>query len=204
MSYIYQNNGLASSLNETPSETAAFSQGFQDGNNSLNNIPHKGIFHPEPNILICRANCCYKYLGLYPILFGLTFGSIFIPTGLKSKKIVFALIGSIFFSVSLIAGICLFCNIKAEIKFVVSYPMIEIIASSMCLTNKKVVSISEIENIIFEYRAPNNGNGIYQILRIIYTNGERKNYFGFNSSPPCFTEYEVDYFNNEIKKLLRK
>ena len=81
--------------------------------------------------------------------------------------------------------------------------MTEIIASSMCITDKKVVSISEIENIIFEYRVCN-GNSIYQSLHIIYTNGEQKNYFGFQTSPPCFTEYEVVYFNNEIKKLLRK
>ena len=68
MSYIYQNNGLASLLNETPSETAAFSQGFQNVNNNLNSIPHKGIFHPEPNTLICRGNCFYKYVGLYILL----------------------------------------------------------------------------------------------------------------------------------------
>ena len=43
MSYIYQNNGLTSSLNETPSETAAFSQRFQDGNNNLYNIHIKGF-----------------------------------------------------------------------------------------------------------------------------------------------------------------
>ena len=82
--------------------------------------------------------------------------------------------------------------------------MIEIIASSMCITDKKVVSISEIENIIFEYSTPNNDKFIYQSLHIMYTNGERKNYFGFKNSDPCFTEYEVVYFNNEIKKLLRK
>ena len=97
MSYIYQNNGLTSSLNETPSETAAFSQGFQDENNNLNNIPHKGIFHPEPNILICRANCFYKYLGFYLILFGLFFVCLFIPLGIHSKVYDLALIGSIFF-----------------------------------------------------------------------------------------------------------
>ena len=202
MSYIYQNNGLTSSLNETPSETAAFSQGFQNVNNNLNSIPHKGIFHPEPNTLICRGNCCYKYVGLYPILFGLFFVCLFIPLGICLKVFVLTLIGSIFFSASLIVGICLFCNIKTEIKFVVSYPMIEIIVSSMCITNKKVVSISEIENIIFEYK--DKINYIYQSLHIMYTNGEQKNYFGFNTSPPCFTEYEVVYFNNEIKKLLRK
>ena len=166
MSYIYQYNGLASSLNETPSETAAFSQGFQDVNNNLNNIPHKGIFHPEPNTLICKGNCCYKYAGIYPILFGLGFGCLFIPLGITTKLIAFTLVGSIIFSASLIVGICLLCNIKIEIKFVVSYPMIEIIVSSMCISNKKVVSISEIENIIFEYK--DKINYIYQSLHIMY------------------------------------
>ena len=202
MSY-YEKDGLNSS-NEAPPETAGFTQGYQDGNNNLYNFPHKGIFHPEPNTLICRGNCCYKYVGLYPILFGLTFGT-FILVGLFSKMIAFIIVGSIIFSASLIVGICLFFNIKTEIKFVVSYPMIEIIASSMCRTNKKIVNISEIANIIFEYEgSTNNNGGIYQSLHIMYTNGERKNYFGFNTSPPCFTEYEVVYFNNEIQKLLRK
>ena len=104
---------------------------------------------------------------------------------------------------SLIVGICLCYNIKTEIKFVVSYPMIEIIASSMCITNKKIVNISEIGNIIFEYEGSKN-NSIYQSLHIMYTNGEQTDYFGFTSYPPCFTEYEVDYFNNEIRNLLQK
>ena len=202
MSY-YEKDGLNSS-NEAPPETAGFTQGYQDGNNNLYNFPHKGIFHPEPNTLICRGNCCYKYVGLYPILFGLTFGT-FILVGLFSKMIAFIIVGSIIFSASLIVGICLFFNIKTEIKFVVSYPMIEIIASSMCRTNKKIVNISEIANIIFEYEgSTNNNGGIYQSLHIMYTNGEQKDYFGFTSTPPCFTKYEVDYFNNEIKKLLQK
>ena len=119
--------------------------------------------------------------------------------------IVFIIVGSFIFSASLIVGICLFYNINVEIKFVVSYPMLEIIASSMLKTNKKIVSISEIENIFFEYEdSKNNNSGIYQSLHIMYTNGEQKNYFGFNSSPPCFTKYEVDYFNNEIRNLLHK
>ena len=95
MSYN-EKNGLISS-NETPPETAAFSQGFQNGNNNLYNFPHKGIFHPEPNTLICRGNCCYKYVGLYVILYGLGFGCIFIPIGIFTKMIVFTIIGSIFF-----------------------------------------------------------------------------------------------------------
>jgi len=202
----YEKKGLISS-NEAPPETAAFTQGFQDGNNILYNFPHKGIFHPEPNTLICRGNCCYKYVGLYPILFGLGFGCSFIPIGIFTKMIVFTIVGSIIFSASLIVGICLFYNIKTEIKFVVSYPMIEIIASSMCRTNKKIVNISEIANIIFEYDCSKynpNDSGIYQSLHIMYTNGEQKDYFGFTSTPPCFTEYEVDYFNNEIRNLLQK
>ena len=78
--------------------------------------------------------------------------------------------------------------------------MIEIIASSMCITKKKVVSISEVENIIFKYRAPNKRMVLYINH---YKNEERKYYFWLNSSP-WFTEYEVDYFDKEIKKLWRK
>ena len=149
--------------NEAPPPSGDFNQGFQlDGNNNLYNYPHKGIFHPEPNTLICRGNCCFKYVGLYPMLFGL--------------------------------------------KFVVSYPMIEIITSSLFTSKSKIVNISEIGNIIFEYKFSytKKRGGIYQSLHIMYTNGEQTDYFGFNTSPPCFTQYEVDYFNKEIKKLLRK
>ena len=191
--------------NEARPESGDFSRGFQSEKNN-NNFKHKGIFHPEPNTLICRGNCCYKYIGLYPILFGLGFGCVFIPVGLCTKIIVFTIMGAVFLSAALIVGICLFCKIKTEVKFIVSYPMIEIFTSSMCKTNKQIVNISEIENIVFEYKENNNNSrkGIYQSLKIIYTNGEQANYFGFRSSPPCFTKEEVDYFNIEIKKLLCK
>ena len=191
--------------NEAPPESVDFNQRFQDGNNNLYNIPHKGIFQPEPNTLICRGNCCYRYVGLYPILFGLGFGCIFIPVGIFTKMIVFIIIGSLIFLAALIVGICLLCKINVEIKFVVSYPMIEIINSSMCKNNRKIVNISEIANITFEYEVSNTRKkSIYQSLHIMYTNGEQTDYFGFRSSPPCFTKEEVDYFNNEMKKLLRK
>ena len=210
MSYLYEENGLTPSVNDSPNEAPpevpTFTQGFQNGNNNLYYYPHKGIFHPEPNTLICRGNCCYKYIGLYPILFGLGFGCTFIPIGIFTKMIVFTLVGSLIFLPALIVGICLAYKINVEVKFVVSYPMIEIITSSMLKTNKKIVNISEIGNIIFEYDASNiSGRGsIYQSLHIMYTNGEQTDYFGFSSTPPCFTRYEVDYFNNEIKKLLHK
>ena len=191
--------------NEVPPESGDFNQRFQDGNKNFYNIPHKGIFHPEPNTLICRANCCYKYIGLYPILFGLGFGCTFIPIGIFTKIIVFTIVGSFFFLAGLIVGICLSCKINEEIKFIISYPIIEIITSSMCKSNTKIVNISEIGNIIFEYEVSNTRKkSIYQTLHIIYTNGEKTDYFGFRSSPPCFTKEEVDYFNFEIKKLLRK
>ena len=104
--------------NEAPPPSGDFNQGFQlDGNNNLYNYPHKGIFHPEPNTLICRGNCCFKYVGLYPMLFGLGFGCTFIPIGIFTKMIVFTIIGSIIFLASLIVGICLCYNIKTEIKF---------------------------------------------------------------------------------------
>ena len=210
MSYLNDKNGLTSSMNdssnETPPEVAAFTQGFQDGKNNLYSFPHKGIFHPEPNTLICRGNCCYKYVGLYPFLFGLGIACAVIPLGIFTDVIVITITGCLFFLSGLIVGICLACKINVEVKFVVSYPMIEIITSSLFKTNKKISNISEIANIIFEYDGSNNsGNGsIYQSLHIMYTNGEQKDYFGFSSTPPCFTRYEVDYFNNEIKKLLNK
>ena len=191
--------------NEAPPDSGDFNQRFQDGNNNLYNIPHKGISQPEPNTLICRSNCCYRYVGLYPILFGLGFGCILIPVGIFTKTIVFIIVGSLIFLAALIVGICLLCKINVEIKFVVSYPMIEIINSSMCKNNRKIVNISEIANITFEYEVSNTRKkSIYQSLHIIYTNGEQTDYFGFRSSPPCFTKEEVDYFNNEMKKLLRK
>ena len=192
--------------NEAPPPSGDFNQGFQlDGNNNLYNYPHKGIFHPEPNTLICRGNCCFKYVGLYPILFGLGFGCTFIPIGIFTKIIVFTIVGSFILLTSLIVGICLACKINVEVKLVVSYPMIEIITSSLFTSNKKIVNISEIGNIIFEYEVSNTSKkSIYQSLHIMYTNGEQTDYFGFRSSPPCFTKEEVDYFNNEIKKLLRK
>ena len=157
---------LIPSMNE-PSEgvspeNAYFSQGFQQGNKNL----FKGIFHPEPNILICKGNCCYRYIGLYPILFGLGLGCTFIPVGIATKFIVFILVGILIFSASLIVGICLLYKINIEVKFVISYPMIEIINSSMCKANKKIVNISEIGNIIFEYEVSkesrNRRKSIYQ------------------------------------------
>ena len=191
--------------NEAPPDSGDFNQRFQDGNNNLYNIPHKGISQPESNTLICRGNCCYRYVGLYPILFGLGFGCILIPVGIFTKTIVFIIVGSLIFLAALIVGICLLCKINVEIKFVVSYPMIEIINSSMCKNNRKIVNISEIANITFEYEVSNTRKkSIYQSLHIMYTNGEQTDYFGFRSSPPCFTKEEVDYFNNEMKKLLRK
>ena len=193
--------------NEAPPPSGDFNQGFQlDGNNNLYNYPHKGIFHPEPNTLICRGNCCFKYVGLYPMLFGLGFGCTFIPIGICTKMIAFTIVGSIIFLATLIVGICLACKINVEVKFVVSYPMIEIITSSLFTSKSKIVNISEIGNIIFEYKFSytKKRGGIYQSLHIMYTNGEQTDYFGFNTSPPCFTQYEVDYFNKEIKKLLRK
>ena len=142
------------------------------------------------------------------MLFGLGFGCTFIPIGIFTKIIAMTIVGSFIFLGGLIVGICLACKINVEIKFVVSYPMIEIITSTLFTSNRKIVNISEIGNIIFEYTGntlhSSKKRSIYQSLHIMCTNGEQTDYFGFNTSPPCFTKYEVDYFNNEIKKLLRK
>ena len=174
---------------------------------NINNIPHKGIFHPHPNIFICKPNCCFKYIGLYIILFGSLFGIFFPIAGIATKFIVFIIVGSVIFLCCLIVGIILFCLITIEIKFTFSHPMVEITASSMCRKKKQFVEKSEISEIFFEYNE-NRLNGrkgrkkIYHALHIKFKNGIENNYLKFSSNPPCFTKEEVDYFNNEMKKFL--
>ena len=169
--------------------------------NNLYKFPHKGIFQPNPNTLICKTNCCYKYIGLYIILFGAFFGIIFPTIGILVKITVFIIVGSLIFLITIIVGIILFCKITIEVKFIFSNPMVEIIASSLCSKKNKIVEKSEIANIILEYNNIRQ-NRVYQSLHIMFKNGLENDYFGFTSNPPCFTKYEVDYFNNEIKRLL--
>ena len=59
---------------------------FQNQNN-FNAFPHEGIFHPEPNIFICKTDCCYKYMGLFIILYGSISGVVMIIIGIIFKII---------------------------------------------------------------------------------------------------------------------
>ena len=71
---------------------------------------------------------------------------------------------------------------------------------------KQIIEKSEIANIIFEHSERQIGGRkrIFQSLHIMFKNGIQNDYFNFSSNPPCFTKYEVDYFNNEVKKIIRK
>ena len=71
--------------------------------NNFNNVPQKGIFHPEPNIFICKAHCCCKYIGLFIILYGLFFGIVFPLIGIIKNIIAFTIFGSVIFLGCLIA-----------------------------------------------------------------------------------------------------
>ena len=168
--------------------------------NYLNTIPHKGIFQPEPNTFICRPSCCCKFIGLFVFLYGCIFGTIFPAVGIKAHMPVMTIVGFAILGCATIASICVFCLVTTEVMISFSNGMVEITESSVCRKNKKIVDKHEIANILFEYTAA--GKGVYQSLHIIYNNGIQKNYFGCTSNPPCFTKYEVDYFNNEVKRLL--
>ena len=166
----------------------------------INIYSHKGIFHPEPNIFICKAHCCCKYIGLYMILF-CSFFVIFFPViGFTNNLIVLINIGFLIFLVNCIIGILLLCLNTIEVKFTFSLPMVEITTSSMCITKTQIVEKSEISDIFFEYTEKQ--NGIYEALHIKYNSGIENTYFNISSRPPCFIKDEVDYFNHEIKKLL--
>ena len=91
---------------------------FQSGN--LYDFPHKGIFQPNSNTLICKTHCCCKFIGLYVILFGSIFGIIFPIFGIAKNMIVFTIIGSLFFLITIIIGTILFCTITTEVKFTFS------------------------------------------------------------------------------------
>ena len=85
--------------------------------NNLYSIPHKGIFQPDPNTLICKSHCCYKFIGLYAILYGSIFGIVFPSVGIPKHLIVFTIIGFSIFTACLIVGICLFYCTTTEVKF---------------------------------------------------------------------------------------
>ena len=170
--------------------------------NNLYNFPHKGIFQPEPNILICKAPCGCKFIGLYIILFGSIFGILFPTAGIITNMIVFIIVGTGIFSITIIVGIILFCTITTEVKFTFSKPLVDITVSTACRQKKQIVQMDEIANIIFDYYE--NGRKVHQVLNIVFKNGSQYSYFNFNSSPPCFTKYEIEYFNNEVKRLLEK
>ena len=104
---------------------------------NLYQYPHKGIFQPDTNTLICKTHCCCKYIGLFIILFGAFFGIIFPTIGIATNMIAFIITGSSIFLVTIIEGIILFCTITTEVKFIFSNPMVEITISAMCSKKQK-------------------------------------------------------------------
>ena len=173
----------------------------QTNNSNLYSLPHKGIFQPEPNILICKAHCCIKFIGLYIFLYGALFGTIFPAIGIIKHIIVLTVVGFLIFGICVIVAICLSCFLTTEVKFVFSNSVVEIIVSRTCRKNRQIAQKEEIANIIFDYiETP---KGVYQSLHIMFKNGIQNDYFGCKSNPPCFTKYEVEYFNNEVKRLLQ-
>ena len=168
-----------------------------------NNFPQKGIFHPESNIFICKVDCCCKYIGLFIVLYGLFFGIVFPLIGILNDLIIFTIFGSVIFLACLIAAIYVFCSVTLEVKFTFSHPMVGITITSMCGTKKQFVEKKEITEIFFEFtETGTEQKGAYQALHIKFNNGIENIYFKMNSTPPCFTKNEVDYFNNEMKELL--
>ena len=193
--------GYFPETNGNPDEAApVFAATPVQNQNYLNTIPHKGIFQPEPNTFIIKPSCCCKFIGLFVFLYGCIFGTIFPAVGIKFKMHVMTIVGFAIFGCATIASICVFCYVTTEVMISFSNGMVEITESSVCRKNKKVVDKREIANILFEYTAA--GRGVHQSLHIIYNNGIQNDYFGNTSNPPCFTKYEVDYFNNEVKRLL--
>ena len=161
----------------------------------------EGIFHPKPNIYICKVHCCLKFIGLYIFLFGCIFGISFPFIGIKTKLIIFTIVGVIIFVSCLIPAILLFFLLTVEVKFTFSHSMVEIIVSSVCWKKRQNVDKKEISEIFFEYSQRR--RYVYNSLHIKFNNGIENNYFSFTSSPPCFSKFEVDFFNNEMKKNLR-
>ena len=180
-------------LNPEP-EIMLKSETSQKPSNSrdLNSLPHKGIFQPAPNILICKTGCWNKFQGLCIILFGSIFGTIFPAVGIANKIIFFTIEGFIAFSLCFTIGIYQFCSITIELHLAFSNTMVEIIELSVCREKKRhIVHKDEIANINFEYN---------ESLHIIFSNGTQNDYFSTN----YYTKYEIEYFNNEVERLLGK
>ena len=182
------------------SSSSSFSSEFSNQNNIDCDCTYEGILHPEPNIYICKIHCCIKFIGLYIFLFGCIFGITFPLVGFTTKLIIFTVTGFTIFFICLIIAILISCLLTIEVKFTFIYSTVEIITSSVCWSKKKIVDIKEIADIYFEYTQK--GRGVYHSLHIRFKNGIENSYFNLNSRPPCFTKYEVDYFNNEVKRLL--
>jgi hypothetical protein len=185
-------------LDSSPQEAQFRGENLQMYN--LDTIPHKGIFQPEPNTLIIKGNCCLKFIGLYIVIFGIFFGITFPAVGIATHFIIFTIIGFTIFGICVIVAIIISCSITTEVQLIFSYPLVEIIVSSLFKKRRQNVNKEEIANIIFDYTP--SGRGVYTSLHIIFKNGNQSDYFGCRSNPPCFTKEEIDYFNNEVKRLL--
>ena len=95
--------------------------------------------------------------------------------GIETDTYIMSLVGSIFLLFFVTVGILILRLDTVEVKFTFSHPMVEISVSSVLKIKKKFVEKKEISEIFIEYI-----------------------YFGSE----FFTKNEIDYFNNEIKKLL--
>ena len=83
-------------------------------------------------------------------------------------------------------------------QFLFSNFEVEITESFFCRRRKKrIVQKEEIANIMFDYHQGKHSTSYS--LHIMFKNGEQNNYFEHSS---CFTSHEVEYFNNEVRRLL--
>ena len=192
--------GYIPQSNETSSPAPFITPDNLDFKSHLYDYPHKGIFQPDPNTLICKTNCCCKYIGLFIMLYGSLFIVFCVPIGIMENLIGFTIFGFLLFLLTVIVGIILIFKKVNEVKFTFSNRMVEITSSTMCSRKTKILEKTEITNIIFEYNDIQ--KGVYQSLHIMYKNGVQNDYFGFKKNLPCFTKYEINYFNKEIKRLL--
>ena len=116
--------------------------------------------------------------------------------GIETDTYIMSLVGSIFLLFFVTVGILILRLDTVEVKFTFSHPMVEISVSSVLKIKKKFVEKKEISEIFIEYTEK--PKGIYQALHVKFKDGIESIYFGSE----FFTKNEIDYFNNEIKKLL--
>ena len=110
----------------------------------------------------------------------------------------FILLGIINIMISVIYVICCFCINAVELQLLFSNFEVEITEKFVCRKKKQIVQKEEIDDIKFVYYHHRRKGTIYN-LHITFKNGEIKKYFKYS---PHFTSYEVEYFNDEVRRLL--